>query len=486
MRSGEGVSAPMQERLLYESDWVASRPYFYNVRTGGASHNINEVIDLPNLEFDPEGFNDYLDFGFSVFGRTPVRDVLVLRHSSRLYSGPDGLRVEQDEDPAFDWLERESSVDELLEVMTARVNAAAAAVPGEIVVPTSGGHDSRMIDLLLEDRRRVRAFTYGVSDDPARSMEAVKAAEVARRLGIRWELVPLGDFHHYLDDWDAMFGVSTHAHGMYHIEFYRHILSRVGSGAVVLSGACGEWFAGDDPEVRVIETLDSPEDLLEVFRYGHMCADSRMSQFWSERLGLRRLLDEQPRIRREVLPRVLTVVRLRMQLLSYLLTVPAALGLQPRAPFLDIDVAMRMLTLPSKERQGRRWQHEVFAKHGLDLEKERFAADERNFLNYRAMRRVPLRPLSERLLREVVRPEYVRWINRMVGPLGLTHEAFARLGWAKGFRRGIGALEAAGFSERRVDAYFAYLTLRPIETLLRRRDAARVAQDAGEAGRWEP
>ncbi len=464
------------KELVFESDWLASRPYFYDAGSGRHSSRINDVIDVANLEFDPEGLNDYLDFGFSVFGHTPVRGVHMLRWSARLYAGPQGLSVEELADPADAWLDRDSSVDEVVGLAEASINAAAAAHDGDVVVPTSGGLDSRLIDVLLRDRSRVRAFTYGVSVDPSRSGEAVKAAELARRLGIRWELLPLGDFHRYLDEWDALFGVATHAHGMYHIEFYRQILDRVASGSLLLSGACGEWFAGDDPEVRVLETLRDPDDLLEVFRYGRMCADSRQSYFRSERAGLLRLLDEQPRLRTEMLPRVIAMVRLRMTLLSYLLTVPAALGLSPRAPFLDIELALRMLTLPAEQREERRWEHEFFAAHDVDLEALRLPADHRNVLNARAMRRRPLEPLDADLLREVVRPDYVRWINRNVGPLGLPYELVNRLEWEPGFRRAVKAGRRFGLTDRRAAAYGAYLTLRPLQALLRRRDAARLAE----------
>ena len=466
-------AAPRSETLVFETDWLASRPVFYNVRTGRSSQVVDDVIDLADLEFDPEGLNDYLDFGFSVFGRTAVRDVRMLRFSSRLYSGPAGLRVEELDDPAYEWLDRSSRVDEVVELAEASVNEAAAEIPGEVVVPTSGGFDSRFINVLLHDRARVRAYTYGVSDDPARSAEAVKAAELCRRLRLSWELVPLGDFHRYFDEWDRLFGVSSHAHGMYHIEFYRHIASRISRGRLLLSGASGEWFSGDDPEVRTIETLRGPEDLLEVFRYGRMCADSRQSWFRSERLGLQRLLAEQPRIRTEMLPRVFTVVRLRTTLLSYLQTVPESLGFVPRAPFLDIGLAMRMLTLPGDLRYERRWQREFFAAHGVDLEAASLPVDHRNFLNARAMRRVPLRPLDVGLLRELVRPDYVRWVNRTVGPLGLPHEVVSRLAWQRGFRNAVKQLRRMGLSDRRAQAYGAYLTLRPLESLLRRRDAVR-------------
>src|ERR1035437_6767067 len=107
----ERPATPAAEELVYESDWLASRPFFYNVKTGAASANINDLIDLENVEFDPEGFNDYLDFGFSVFEHTPVRDVRLLRYSSRLYRGPQGLRVEYLDDTAAQWYERRRTVD---------------------------------------------------------------------------------------------------------------------------------------------------------------------------------------------------------------------------------------------------------------------------------------------------------------------------------------------------------------------------------------
>ncbi len=465
------------EELIYESDWLASRPFFYNVRTGRAGHSINAVIDLPELEFDPEGFNDYLDFGYCVFERTPVRDVRMLRYSSRLLSGPDGLRVEYLDDPAWEWLERRSTVDEVLEVASAKINDCAAG-DGEILVPTSGGFDSRLINVLLTDKKRVRAVTFGVSDDPARSVEAVKAAELARRLRVRWDLVPIGSFHTYFDEWDALFGPSTHAHGMYQIEFYRQIRERIPAARLLLSGACGERFAGVDRVVRSIATLREPAEAYAVFRYPAMNADSRYSAFSSEQLGMLRLLETTPRLRTEVLPRVFTVTRLRMVLLSYLLSVPASLGLQPKGPFLDIELAMRMLTLPAELRRDRRWQREFFARQGVDLESHPPAADHRNTLNLRAMRRVPLRPLDEALLSEVVRPDYVRWINRNVGRLGLPSEVMWRLADVHPFRRAVKALEWTGVRQQRPLAYNAYLTLKPIESLLRRRDRVRRGQTA--------
>jgi hypothetical protein len=474
----ERPATPAAEELVYESDWLASRPFFYNVKTGAASANINDLIDLENVEFDPEGFNDYLDFGFSVFEHTPVRDVRLLRYSSRLYRGPQGLRVEYLDDPAEQWYDRRSTVDEVLELASAEINAAAAATTGDLVVPTSGGFDSRLINLLLSDRSRVRAFTYGVSDDPLRSTEVVKAREVANRLGLRWQTVPLGEFHRYLSAWDALYGVSTHAHGMYQMEFYEKLRHCVAPGSTVLSGICVEWFSGDDKEVRVQPIVDSPDDFVAMMAFSPMCADTRVSNFRSDRLGAQRALEQHPRLRKEMRPRVVSVVRLDMAYLSYLLSVPATFGLQPQAPYLDPELALRLLTLPDELRHKRRWVREVFAAHDLDLETAEPPSDHRNTLNYRAMRAVPLLPLDETLLREVVRPDYVRWINRTVGPLGLPWELYWRAGWTPGCRRAVRQLQLMGVRDHRLPAYGAYLTLWPIQELLRRRDAARAGGNA--------
>ena len=69
-------------------------------------------------------------------------------------------------DPTHEWWETSSTVDEVVEAAADVVSEAAQAAEGDVVVPTSGGLDSRFIHLLLSDRSRVRAFTYGVSDKP--------------------------------------------------------------------------------------------------------------------------------------------------------------------------------------------------------------------------------------------------------------------------------------------------------------------------------
>ena len=139
-------------QLQYETDWLGSRPIFYNEVTNCASYNINDVIDYSNLEFDPEGFTNYLDFGYSVFEQTPVKHVKFLRYSSRLSVHENGyLEVEYLDDPVEQWIGKTSHEDDVLHMLEMSIQNWEKSVEGEIIIPTSGGYDSRLLNFFIKD-----------------------------------------------------------------------------------------------------------------------------------------------------------------------------------------------------------------------------------------------------------------------------------------------------------------------------------------------
>ena len=74
---------------LIETDWLASTPIFYNQKTGSVSANIHDVMpSAGEFSFHPEGLYNYLDFGYSVFGQTPLADVQFLPPATRLSPPP--------------------------------------------------------------------------------------------------------------------------------------------------------------------------------------------------------------------------------------------------------------------------------------------------------------------------------------------------------------------------------------------------------------
>jgi hypothetical protein len=454
--------------VLYEADWLGTQPVFFHEKTGKASRNINDVIDFASFEWDADGLHDYLQFGYSVFEHTPVRHVRFLRYCSRLLRDEAGrLSVEYLDDPTDGRLGGRSTEAEVLDLIQARVTSWERACAGEIVIPTSGGFDSRMLNLMIGDKRRIRAFTYGLSEDQGASSEVVHARALAEKLGVRWQQIPLGRFHQYFDEWDGLYGVSTHAHGMYQIEFYRQILAAgVAAGSPLLSGIIGAGWAGGAP----VHQMRGPEDVHLLGNAHGLCADPAQSLLRADHARRDAFWEANAKTLDDPLVQALWLMRLKMVLMAYLLRIPESLGFQPWSPFLELDVSMAMITLPPESQRDRVWVRRYFQKHGVDFESQQFRMDRKNSLNLQALHQVPVPPLDETLLREVIRPGYVQAINREVAKTSAFHHHFWRL-----FPRGsIGkAFEKVGFRDRRLEAYCAYLTLKPLEKLLQRRNAAR-------------
>ena len=167
-----------------------------------------------------------------------------------------------------------------------------------------------------------------------------------------------------------------------------------------------------------------------------------------------------------------TLIRLKIILISYLLRVPERFGFKPSSPFLDESIALSMATLHPERHKNRLWQKEFFQKNGLDFESTDLKVSYQNTLDLQALHRIPVKPLDVRILREVIKPDYVEWINRnLSGWHGMWREK--TLVKLLRIRKVGGALRRLGFTDRtatRLKAYNAYLVLLPIQNLLRRRN----------------
>lgn len=469
----------IEQDTVFESDWLASDTVFYNDKTGTVSHHINDVIDWSNLEFHPDGLNNYLDFGFSVFEQTPVKNVKFLRHSSRLKRTAGGkISVQYFEDYAAPWEGRTSNESDVVEMLQSSVQRWEESVDGDIVIPTSGGWDSRALNSLIKDKSRIRSFTYGISDTQEDSCEVVYARELSRILKTQWQQIELGSFHRYLDEWNELFGPSTHAHGMYHIEFYRAISSILGGGRPMLSGIIGFWNGVVDgcwAAGGKVAELERPRDLMKIaFTHGKQ-GDSHYSLLKSTEGILEQYFEANRSKFADPFWIPIEAMRMKMILSAYLLRIPQSLGFTPWSPFIVREIALAMLNIPASRRRDRAWQVDFFRKQGIFLEDMNLESSNpqtttNNTLNLQAQHKVPVRPLDVNLLREVVDPAYVEWINNNVDYRSSIAENIADgLLQVRGVRR---ALRGHGFTtskEKQRRVYRAYLVLFPIEQLLRRR-----------------
>jgi len=457
------MSNLLDSKSTIETDWLSSSSVYYDLSTSSVSKNIRDILPTgSDIRFHPEGLYNFLDFGYSVFGQTPIQDIQILQPAECLQRDSCGrLWLKKLSDPVEKWFNYNLSEDEIFELIRERVQKWEnnLSTDQEIVLPLSGGFDSRLLLWCLSDKSRVRAYTYGISGEQNKSTEVVYARYLAEYFGVQWEQIYLGDFHNYFLHWDTEFGLATHAHGMYHIEFYSKIRERIRGNQVLLSGIIGDVWAGSIP----YQKLNTASDLSKL-SYSHgLRVDPRhlklpvlhdlRDHFWEVnkiRLGDHRF-------------QVVTSMRFKLTLLTYLMRIPQMFGLQPWSPFLDIDIAMAMLNLPPERRANRKWQHEFFVKIGLDLENQNLKSSRSNNLNYQAMILNPLEPLDVSLLSGLFAKEYLLWINKHI-----VVTSFSKIRSRILEIRKIGSfLRLMSFKNNNIEAYFAYLCLKPIENCIK-------------------
>ncbi len=452
----------------WSNDWMGGCPVFYNTVTGRVSFSIHDVIDYRNLEFDGEGLTDFLDFGYCVFGHTPVRDVRFLPACHRLDVLEGSLVEVPLPDPACELHSFRRSENEVIELFRQKVAAWESQQTAPIVLPMSGGFDSRLLAAALKHPERALAFTYPICRPGFLSQEVATARSTARQLGLPWRSLRLAHYFESTEAWESLFGISTHLHGMYHMEFYRAIGAAHDSGLPVLSGIVGDLWAGSVSAL----VLRGPGDL-RALGYTHGLDASLAPSFLRTESGARvaywegnhdRLQD--PKVQ------VIEVIRTKMMLLRYLLLVPRELGFVPWSPFVSEDLALAMVALPEDRRRNRIWQRDWLERLRLPTRPPRWASP-KNDLDATAFPRARRHLLNASLLSELFPRDYIDAINRMVvrgsrmsawpsllDVYGILPRVLRRLGRADPFARAIGP----------------FLTLKALELLIARRNRARGGQ----------
>jgi hypothetical protein len=449
----------------FKTNWLNSKPVYYNEHTGKASHQINDVIDYSNLKLHEEGLFHYLQFGYSVFGQTMVENVKFLPPSAELQISDDKkITIRKFDDPADQWLGRQSHEDDVLDLFAKSIQTWEKSFDGPIVIPTSGGFDSRLLNYFIKDKGRIYSFTYGISPDQTRSYEAVYAQKLSKILGTKWEQIFLGKYNSYLTAWDNLFGPAVHAHGMYQMEFYDQITRKVPRGSAVLSGIVGDLFAGSVPHQKI----GNAEQLIKLAYHHGVRADPHILKFNPD-MDVRQKYWEEIRnkINEDFFP-VLYLIRQKMTLLSYLLTVPEFYEFKVWSPFLQEDLCLGMLTLPAHRRKDRIWQKEFFVKTKCDLENMHLKTDRSNTLDSQAIRNFVPPPLDVDILSGVIQSSYVDEINRNLFRENFIAKTVNSLLTIPTLRW---PFKKLGLENKQLKSYYAYVTLKPIENLLKKRNS---------------
>jgi asparagine synthetase B (glutamine-hydrolysing) len=326
------------------------------------------------------------------------------------------------------------------------------------ILPLSGGLDSRLLLHFLPEKNRIKSFTYGVGSKQEDSWEVVHAQYLAQKFGVDWKQIILGDFMLLNEEWYADFGISTHLHGMYQMEFYKKIRADNQSDTALLSGMVGDAWAGSIFSNQVLHPKDiaklgyahgwaaEPKYLKEKPKHNHL----KISYFEANQKYISHPLFS-----------VIETIRTKNMLLKYLLQVPEKLGFELYAPFIEEDIALAMLRLPEEQRKKRKWQQDYFGKLGLNLENLPLKRSYSNDIDQYAALRNPIEPLSKALLGEIIEENYIHQINsNMLNSFQsrMEYKLFKHLGTTKGFRRFL--------KDKFVPNYAAYTTLYPLQRLI--------------------
>ena len=247
--------------ITVQNDWLGSIPVFYNQKELIVSTLSNFCIK--NKTVHDEGLANFCEFGYSVFGQTMLEDVKFMSYNSDLIISNNKIKIQNRNDPLMDkdLFSSETTTEDVVHLMREYIQQIEDSIEGEIVLPTSGGYDSRILNYFIKDKSRIRSFTYGTSSDQSKSTEVVHAKKISEIYNTQWEQIELRNFYEYLDQWVELYGISTHTHGMYHIEFYTKIFEKYKfKQPTFLSGIFGDIWAGSIN----YEDINSFQDIIKL------------------------------------------------------------------------------------------------------------------------------------------------------------------------------------------------------------------------------
>ena len=382
------------------------------------------------------------------------------------------IKIEKLPDPLDKYRGQHTTPKEILDLIRKKIHVWEDNTVGEIILPLSGGYDSRLLASMIKNPSRVRAFTYGISNDQRKSREVVFAEAISKKLGMKWEFVQLKNIYGHFKEWDNFFGPAVHAHGMYHLPFYEVLKKKVLSeNTGFLSGIFGDSWAG---AIKHIE-FHSPDELIKL-SYNHgMHADPSKSRLKSNQNQRLVFWAEHKNTINEQYFQSTLFCRMKMVLVSYLLTLPESFGFKPCAPLFEPEIALGMLNLPQELRKNRKWQTDYFKKIGLDVENWPLKFDDSNTLNLWALEEIVPPPLDVDILSEILDSNYIKDINKTLenSPKTLKtkkmiHKIF-RIPKVGGALKKLGFVDPYRLDNKEGIAYYAYLVIKPIETALKKR-----------------
>lgn len=444
------------EKIIIENDWLGSIPIFYNKKENIISTLSN--LCLKDKTIHNEGLSNFCEFGYSVFEQTMFKDVKFMRYYSRLILS-ENIEIEYKKDPVLEksFLESSSSEDEAINLMQKYISDIESKIDGDIVLPTSGGYDSRILNYFIKDKRRIRSFTYGISKDQSQSDEVIHAKKISEIYDTKWEQIELKEFHKYMDEWNDVYGFSTHLHGMYHIEFYTKIIQKYKfDNPTFLSGIFGDIWAGSVN----YEDINSYQNIINLGYTHGMNLDLKFLQLNSDNTIKKQVFLENKKYLQNDKIKAVFTIRMKLMLISYLSQIPEYFGMPVWTPFLNFDIVKTTLNISDDRRKNRIWQKEFFEKVGLNLEDMNLKSVKNNKLDYEIGLNANLEKIDIKLMKNYIDEKRLIEINKILSGISTLERIKNQLLYV---RKVGGVLRLLGFKNKFLNALHEYYVIKAIE-----------------------
>ena len=400
--------------IIIENDWLGSIPVFYNPKEKIVSTISN--FCLKDIKIHEEGLSNFCEFGYSVFEQTVFEDVKFMRYFSKLIVSNEYIKIEYKKDPVTEesFLEKESSENDVISLMQDYISKIESQIGGDIILPTSGGYDSRLLNFLVKDKSRIKSFTYGISKDQSKSSEVVHAKKISEIFGTKWEQIELKHYHKYLSKWFSIYGFSTHLHGMYHIEFYYNILEKHKfNNPSFLSGIIGDAWS----ELGKFKNVTNYNDIVFLgYTHGMDLELKYLKKIVGAEIKKHFFEVNKEYLKNDKIKTVFAM-RVKLMVISYLTQIPEYFGLPVWTPFLNFNIVQATLNINDERRKNRIWQRDFFKKVGLNLEDMNLKSVKSNMLNYEITQSNYLEPIDTKMMKRFIKVEKIIEINTLLAKL---------------------------------------------------------------------
>ncbi len=452
------------DRILIENDWLGTIPIFYNLKDKIISTLSLKV--LTNNNINQRGLRNYLKYGYSVFQETMYKDVSFLRYYSKIDVTKNNIKIEYKNDPAksLELFKETTNEKEVISLIDKYINSVETNTKGDIIIPTSGGFDSRLLNIFVKDKTRIKSYTYGISSNQKKSREVVYAKKLAELLNTKWEQIEISSFYKYIPQWYKLFGFSTHLHGMYHIQFYEQIFKSIIQGGkhTLLSGIIGDGWSGN----ILYPNINSVDKIFNL-GYTHGMSIEEQKILNLDSYAERALFEENKEALSNKGFALIMSMRMKIMLLQYLTCLPEYFGIQVWTPFLNFDIVIKMLNIPEKRWKKRMWQVDFFKSKNLWLEEMNLKWSKSNRLNFIAASQYNFPMLKKEVFNGIIDNKHIDHINKILNKQSIKSIYTNKLLTTPIIKE---VLKRLGFKDHYIKALCEYLVLKSIELSINQKE----------------